>query len=75
LRAQRSGEIRWDTSTDEYWEDRGSVYNGWLSLEVPPAQVKSLHDFDVHIILRRTSGVENGDKACAEVSALRIEGE
>ena len=68
--APRGGKIQWRTSTDG--KPRG-VYNG-LTLKVDSEDLKSLRDFDVHIVLRSTSGVEGGRKECASVSTLRIRG-
>ncbi len=49
------------------------VHNGPLKLEVPPGRLGSLQDFDVHITLHSSSGIENGDKACATFSKLTIQ--
>lgn len=68
--APRGEEIRWQTSTDE---KEGGVHSG-LALQIPPEELGDLRDFDVHIILRSTSGVESGDRDCANVSSLKIEG-
>ena len=49
-------------------------HGGWLTLKVPTKQLAGLRHFDVHVLLHSSSGVEQGSKACASVSALRIRG-
>ena len=57
---------KWDVQTQ-------GVHNGSLKLEVPAGELGSLQDFDVHMTLHSSSGVENGDKACATLSKLTIQ--
>ena len=66
--APRGQPVRWKASTDE----RPRGVHSELSLTVPSGQLESLRDFDVHVVLRSTSGVEGGMKACATLDALRI---
>jgi hypothetical protein len=41
-------------------------------LVVPPKELARLQEFDVHLTLSSSSGVENGDKACAMVNGLTV---
>ena len=62
----RGEKPKWDVQTQ-------GVHNGPLRLEVPAGELGSLQDFDVHLTLQSSSGVENGDKACATLSKLTIQ--
>ena len=62
----RGEKPKWDVQTQ-------GVHNGPLRLEVPAGELGSLQDFDVHMTLHSSSGVENGDKACATLSKLTIQ--
>ena len=50
------------------------LHRGPLQVEVPPGELGDLQEFDVHVLLRSTSGVEHGTKACATLRALKVEG-
>ncbi len=60
----RGGPVRWSMTAGDQ-ED-------WLDLSIPVAQLAGLRDFDVHITLKSTSGVDMGDTAPATVTALKI---
>ena len=62
----RGEKPKWDVQSQ-------GVHNGPLRLEVPAGELGSLQDFDVHMMLHSSSGVENGDKACATLSKLTIQ--
>ncbi len=64
--APRNGKPRGGTSSRD-------VHNGPLRLEVPPKELAGLKEFDVHIVLSSTSGVEDGNKACATLRGLSIQ--
>jgi hypothetical protein len=64
--APRDENPRWETSTQ-------GLHRGPLRVEVPGAELAGLREFDVHVLLRSTSGVEHGEKACATVSQLSIQ--
>jgi len=66
--APRGGKVQWRASTDQ---QEGGVHDT-LSLQLPPEALPELRDFDVHIILRSTSGIESGEKACASIEDLSI---
>ena len=72
--APRGQAIHWKTSTDERLAGENQRYSGWLPLDLPAEEVADVRDFDVHIILRGTSGVKGSDKPCAGVSGLKVEG-
>ena len=61
----RGGEPKWTGSTV-------SRHHGPLKLVVPPDELQELTEFEVTVQLRSTSGVEQGDKACATIDHLRI---
>ncbi len=46
--------------------------DGPIELEIPPAELQGLQEFDVQIELLSRSGVEQGDKACARLHELNI---
>ena len=57
------------------WEVRTACdHNGPLQLKIPPAELSGLRDFDVHVTLVSSSGIEGSTKAYAGLSGLRIEG-
>ena len=62
----RGEKPKWEVQTQ-------GVHNGFLKLEVPAGELGSLQDFDLHVMLHSSSGVENGDKACATLSKLTIQ--
>ena len=62
----RGEKPKWEVQTQ-------GVHNGSLKLEVPAGELGSLQDFDLHVTLHSSSGVENGDKACATLSKLTIQ--
>ena len=72
--APHGQEIRWETGTDERLAGEDRRYGGWLPLDLPAEEVAHVRDFDVHIILRGTSGVKGSDKPCAGVSGIKVEG-
>ena len=51
---------------------RGSLV---YRFEIPKTDFPKLQEFDVHITLHSSSGVEHGDKACATLRALSISGQ
>jgi hypothetical protein len=63
--APRDAQPRWKISTQ-------GRHDGPLQLVVPPEELARLQEFDVHLTLSSSSGVENGDKACATVSGLTV---
>jgi len=65
--APRGAEPRWSVTSPPR-------HDGWLNLEIPPADLGGLAEFDLHIWLHSGSGVEQGDKACALLRRMRIEG-
>jgi hypothetical protein len=40
----------------------------------PVAELGDLREFDVRVVLRSTSGVEHGSKACATLRSLKVNG-
>jgi hypothetical protein len=50
------------------------LHNGPLRLEIPGIEIGDQREFDIRVVLRSTSGVEHGSKACASLRSLRIEG-
>jgi hypothetical protein len=63
--APRQGEPRWSVTSQ-------GRHDGPLSVEVPAAELKGLQEFDVHVTLSSSSGVEQGNKACASLKGIRI---
>ena len=71
--APRNGKPLWSTHSQ-------GRHKGRLTLTVPSAELTgdsaklrdSLQDFDVRVVLRSTSGVENGPKACATFDGIHI---
>ena len=59
-------------STDDTVSRIGGVYHDWLTVNVPAAELKGRREFDIHLTLRSTSGVESGPKPCATFIALRV---
>ncbi len=70
--APRGQKVRWKTSTDDYLKNSGGIYGDWLPLPIPAGELRSGREFDIHIKLRSTSGVEGGPNACAAVSGLKV---
>ncbi|MFN0130748.1 MAG: hypothetical protein ACKV19_29140 [Verrucomicrobiales bacterium] len=64
--APRHGQPRWSVASE-------GRHNGSLSLKVPGEELQELQDFDLHVTLSSSSGVEQGDKACAALSGIRIQ--
>ena len=56
--APRQGEARWSVTSQ-------GRHDGPLTLKVPAEELAGLQEFDVHVRLSSSSGVEQGDKACA----------
>ena len=69
--APRGGQIQWRTGTADL--PRG-IHDTFV-LKLPPEALVELRDFDVHVILRSTSGVEGGAKACASLGELSLRAE
>jgi hypothetical protein len=63
--APRGAEPRWSVTSPPRQD-------GWLNLEIPPAELGGLAEFDLHIWLHSGSGVEQGPKACATLRAVRL---
>ena len=63
--APRGEGPKWETSTQ-------GLHRGSLRVEVPGEELVGLREFDVRILLRSTSGVEQGKKACATVDHLTV---
>tara|TARA_B100000029_G_scaffold392385_1_gene389383 strand:+ start:88 stop:1989 length:1902 start_codon:yes stop_codon:yes gene_type:complete len=63
----RGGKSKWSART-------GTRHNGPLKLTVPPDELRGIREFDVTIQLLSSSGVENGDRACATFGGLKIRG-
>jgi len=62
----RAGKVQWETSSRV-------VHNGPLRLEVPGTELRGMKEFDVHVVLSSSSGVEGGDSACATLNGLSIQ--
>jgi hypothetical protein len=63
--APRDEDPKWESSTQ-------GLHRGPLRVEVPGEELAGLREFDVRILLRSTSGVEHGEKACATVDHLSV---
>jgi hypothetical protein len=63
----RGAAPRWEVATS-------GLHRGALKLHVPPAALGDLREFDVRVVLRSTSGVEHGSKACATLRSLKVKG-
>lgn len=50
------------------------LHHGPLSVKIDADELDDLKEFDVRAVLRSTSGVEQGTKACAALHSLRVEG-
>lgn len=48
------------------------VYRGNLELEISPDQIGDRRAFDVHILMRSSTGVDKPSRACASVTKLKI---
>jgi len=64
--APRNGPPRWSIRTQ-------GRHDGPLRLDVPPAELAGMQAFDMHVTLSSSSGVEQGAKACATLSALSVQ--
>ncbi len=64
----RGEDPKWTTQTQ-------GRHKGLLRLEIPKTDFPKLQEFDVHITLHSSSGVEHGDKVCATLRALSISGQ
>ena len=64
--AARGAPAKWQVSTQ-------GLHRGPLRLDVAPAELNGLREFDVRLVLRSTSGVEGGQRACATVQRLQID--
>jgi hypothetical protein len=63
------------TTRDPKWQVATSgLHRGALKLEIPPAELGDLREFDVRVLLRSNSGVEHGSKACATLRSLTVNG-
>ena len=65
--APRDEDPKWETSTQ-------GLHRGPLQVEVPSEELAGLQEFDIRILLRSTSGVEHGEKACATLDELSVRG-
>jgi len=63
----RGADPRWEVATS-------GLHRGALKLQVPTAELADLREFDVRVVLRSTSGVEHGSKACATLRSLKVKG-
>ena len=68
--APRGQKPRWETSSAQ--KSQTPFRHGTLNVRVPPEELKGLREFDVHVRLGSTSGVEGQDRACATLQGLRI---
>ena len=50
------------------------LHRGPLQVTVPTSELGGLQEFDLRVVLRSSSGVEHGTKACATLRALTVEG-
>lgn len=64
--APRQGQPRWSVTCQ-------GRHDGPLSLPVPREELQELRDFDIHITLSSSSGVEQGDKACALLRRIQVQ--
>ena len=64
--APRKEQSRWNITSQER-------HDGPLSLTVPGEELQELRDFDLHILLSSSSGVEQGDKACAALRRIQVQ--
>lgn len=64
--APREGQPRWSVTSQ-------GRHDGPLSLTVPSEELKGLQDFDLHVTLSSSSGVEQGDKACAVLRRIQVQ--
>lgn len=64
--APRNGQPSWTTTTQ-------GQHNGPLTLTIPSEQLNGIRDFDIHVVLSSSSGVEQGDKACATLNRIRVD--
>ncbi len=65
--APRGEDPKWETSTQ-------GLHRGPLRVEVPSGQLTGLREFDIRVLLRSTSGVEHGEKACVTLDHLTVRG-
>jgi hypothetical protein len=65
--APRGAKPKWQAGTQ-------GRHQGALRVEIPPSELGDLQEFDVRVVLRSSSGVEQGAKACATLQALKVEG-
>jgi hypothetical protein len=63
----RGADPKWEVATS-------GLHRGALKLEIPPAELGDLREFDVRVLLRSNSGVEHGSKACATLRSLTVNG-
>ena len=64
--APRQGQPRWSVTSQ-------GRHDGPLSLKVPSEELRELRDFDLHILLSSSSGVEQADKACAVLRRIQVQ--
>ncbi|MFO0003870.1 MAG: hypothetical protein ACK559_22345, partial [bacterium] len=62
--AARGAEPRWSVTS-------APRHEGWLALEIPLEELAGLSEFDLHIGLHSSSGVEQADRACATLRGLK----
>ena len=63
----RDSEPKWQIASE-------GRLQGPLRLEIPADEIGDLQQFDVRVVLRSTSGVEHGSKACATLRSLVVRG-
>ena len=64
--APRQGQPCWSVTSQ-------GRHDGPLSLTIPSEELRELRDFDLHILLSSSSGVEQGDKACAVLRRIQVQ--
>ena len=64
--APRQGQPRWSVTSQ-------GRHDGPMSLTVPREELQELRDFDLHVTLSSSSGVEHGDKACAVLRRIQVQ--
>jgi hypothetical protein len=63
----RDSEPKWQIASQ-------GLHKGHLRVEIPADEINDLQQFDVRVVLRSTSGVEQGTKACATLRSLLVQG-
>lgn len=63
----RDSEPKWQIASQ-------GLHRGPLRMEIPADEIGDLQRFDVRVVLRSTSGVEHGSKACATLRSVIVRG-